>query len=182
MSLYDDIKKLHVDLASEMNAKWDRSLPFQDLISDRWERAKSLGMGHATSIYESSYIYGNVKVGDNTWIGPFTLLDGVAGIKIGNYCSISAGVQIYSHDTVKWALSLGREKKKLAPVVIGDGVFIGPLSVIKAGISIGNQCVIGASTYVNKDIPSKSIAVGSPAKIIGQVELSSDGAIELKYF
>jgi hypothetical protein len=42
------------------------------------------------------------------------------GIAIGHHCSISAGVQIYAHDTVMWALSGGRAAKRTGRVVIGD--------------------------------------------------------------
>ena len=48
-----------------------------------------------------------VTVGAGTWIGPNTLLDGTGGLSIGASCSISAGVQIYTHDSVMWALSGG---------------------------------------------------------------------------
>lgn len=66
--------KSHFDVSflEELN----RSLPFADLLFDRWERAKMLGFGEGTSVYDSAYIFGDVKVGKNTWIGPFTILDG----------------------------------------------------------------------------------------------------------
>ena len=89
--------------------KWNRCLPLGDYIVDRWEKASSLGFGEGTSVYDSSLVLGDVKVGKNTWIGPFTVLDGTGGLEIGDYCSVSAGVQIYSHDTVDWAVTRGRE-------------------------------------------------------------------------
>ena len=47
---------------------------------------------------------------------------GGSGLEIGDYCSISAGVQIYSHHTVEWALSLGEEEPEETPTKIGSGV------------------------------------------------------------
>src|ERR1019366_8652869 len=83
------IKKLksHFDLSflKEIN----RSLPFADLLFDRWERAKMLGFGEGTSVYDSTHVFGDVQVGKNTWIGPFTILDGSGGLTIGDNCSIS---------------------------------------------------------------------------------------------
>jgi len=112
---------------------------------------------------------GNVQVGKNTWIGPFTVLDGSGGLEIGDYCSISAGVQIYSHDTVRWAVSGGVEKIEYGSVRIGNNCYLGPNVVISKGITIGNQCVIGANSFVNRDVPSGMKAWGTPAKIISNV-------------
>ena len=108
----------------------------------------------------------DVKVGKNTWIGPFTVLDGTGGLEIGDTCSISAGVQIYTHDTVEWAISGGAHPKELARVRIGNHCYIGPNAIISKGVSIGDGCVIGANSFVNKDVPEGAKAWGSPAKII----------------
>src|SRR5215470_17429208 len=93
--LLKSLKQLYGKLRSDTQARWQRDLPFEELLFDRWERAKNLGFGEASSIYHSSYVYGQVDVGKNTWIGPHTVLDGSGGLTIGDNCSISAGVQIY---------------------------------------------------------------------------------------
>ena len=93
----------------EVDAKFSRTLPFGDYVVDRWEKARLLGFGEGTSIYDSALVLGDVSVGENTWIGPGTILDGTGGLSIGSFCSISAGVQIYTHDTVAWATSGGVE-------------------------------------------------------------------------
>lgn len=51
-------------------------------------------------------------------------------------------------------------------IKIGDGTWIGINSCILGNVSIGDNCVIGANSFVNKDIPEYSVAVGSPAKVI----------------
>ena len=85
----------------EMKKDFHRILPIGDYISDRWEKAKYCGFGEGTSIYDSSIVLGNVVIGKSTWIGPNTILDGSGGVlQIGDNCDISAGVQIYTHDTV----------------------------------------------------------------------------------
>ena len=80
------------------------------------------------------------------------VLDGLGGLEIGDYCSISAGVQIYSHHTVKWSTSLGKEQIEYKSTKIGNGVYIGPHSVIQMGSVIEDQAVVGALTFVNKNI------------------------------
>ena len=120
------------------------------------------------------FVVGKVEVGNNTWIGPYTALDGgQCGIKIGSNCSISSGVNIVAHDTVKWALSGGNEPYENAPIQIGNNCFIGTNAFISKGVKIGNNCVIGAGAVVTKDIPDFSIALGVPAKIKGKVEIKN---------
>ena len=179
--LLSKIKEIYCFLRDKKNKEYDRVLPLNELLTDRKEKAEFLGFGKNTTIYDSSIVLGNVKVGKNTWIGPFTVLDGTGNLKIGDNCSISSGVQIYSHDTVKWALSSGKEKYEKAKTIIGNDCYIGSNSVINKGIKIGNKCVIGAKSFVNKDLPNQSIAVGSPIKIIGKVKINK-GKIELVYY
>ena len=155
----------------ELRATFDRSLPFADAQFDRWERAKALGFGEKTSIYDSSAVFGTVHVGTNTWIGPFTILDGSGGgLTLGDYCSISAGVHIYTHDTVLWAVSGGVQDARKGAVVIGSNTYIGAQSVIVAGVAIGSRCVIAANSLVNRDVPDGTIVGGTPARVLGHVE------------
>ncbi len=156
-------------LAQRQNAvreQWNRSLPFGDYIVDRWQKAAALGFGEGASIYDSALIFGDVKVGKHTWIGPFTVLDGSGGLEIGDYCSISAGVQIYTHDTVQWAVSGGKEQSELAQVHIGHNCYIGTNVIVSKGITIGDGCVIGANSFVNCDIPKNQKAWGTPTRIV----------------
>jgi acetyltransferase-like isoleucine patch superfamily enzyme len=182
VSGHKEIYRLHQILREGIMKRWHRCLPFNEELFDRWERAKFLGFGEGTSIYDSSIVIGDVKVGENTWIGPYTILDGSGGLVIGDFCAISSGVQIYTHDSVKWALSGGKIKYEYASVEIGNCCFIGPLSVISKGVKIGERSLIGAGSFVNKDIPSYSIAFGTPAKIVGKVKELSNGKIKLIYY
>ena len=159
-------------LRKNVKKKWGRVLPFGDYLIDRWEKAKYLGFGSKTSIYDSSLVIGNVKVGKNTWIGPFTILDGSGNLKIGNNCSISAGVQIYTHDTLDRYLDkskiklIQRKSSRKAKVTIGNDCYIGPNAIISKGVSIGDKCIVGANSFVNKSMPKNSKAWGIPAKLI----------------
>lgn len=157
--------------------KWQRSLPLCDYIVDRWEKAHELGFGTGTSIYDSSLVLGKVKVGNNTWIGPFTVLDGSSGLEIGNHCSISAGVQIYTHDSIHWATSAGQAKYDYAPTFIGNNCYIGPNTVIAKGVRIGDGCVIGANSLVTNDIPSGMTAYGNPCRLVGPVKQFASGEL-----
>lgn len=61
-------------------------------------------------------------------------------------------------------------KEKVSPVEIGDYVLIGADATILPGVKIGSHCVIGAGSVVTRDIPDHSIAVGSPARVIGPID------------
>ena len=180
-NLRDQLRELYDELRAETREKWNRDLPLEELLFDRWERARSLGFGDGSSIYHNSYVYGDVRVGRNTWIGPFTLLDGSGGLRIGDGCSISSGVQVYSHDTVRWAVSAGAADPERSPVEIGDFTYLGSQTVVGRGVTIGEHAVIGACSFVNRDIPPYTVAVGVPCRPIGTVKIDEDGGVELQY-
>ncbi len=165
--LFSLFKKLFFKQRDELNKKFKRVLPLNETLTDRWEKAKYLGFGEGTSVYDSTIILGNVKVGKNTWIGPFCMLDGSGGLMIGDNCSISTGVQVYSHDSVQWALSGGKSEYEYAPTVIEDNCYIGPNTIIAKGVIIKKGTIVGANSFVNNSFEANVKIAGSPAKIIG---------------
>lgn len=177
-----ELNKVHKFLRDEIKRKWDRVLPFGEEITDRWEKAKYLNFGKKSNIYDTSLVFGDVKVGQSTWIGPFTILDGTAGLAIGAYCCVSTGAQIYTHDSIKWALSGGKSKYDYARVSIGNFCYIGPNAIISKGVTIGHHSVVGASSLVNKSFPPFSIICGIPAKAIGKILIDKKGKISFNYF
>lgn len=172
--LLEALNALRAERGGELRDRWNRSLPFNEEISDRWGRARSLGWGEGTSIYDSALVLGDVRVGEGTWIGPFVVLDGSGGLEIGSFCSISAGVQVYTHDTVMWAVSGGRAPAERAPTRIGSRCYIGPNTVIARGVTIGDGCVIGANSLVLKDVPAGSKAFGTPCRVVGPAPVPAD--------
>ncbi len=182
--LLDQLKSLQTKLGQNTKDKYNRLNPFYEDIFPWGERAKfwtGADNDKGITIYNSATLIGDVEIGEKTWIGPFTMIDGSGGLSIGKYCSISTGVHIYSHDTVKWSLSGGAEAYERTPVRIGNCCFIGAQAIILKGVSIGDHCLIGAGAVVTQDIPSFSIAAGVPAKIIGRVKLDN-GAVSLDWF
>ena len=85
------------------------------------------------------------------------------GIIVGHNFRMGPNVGLISanHDIDDYDLWVGK-----GPIKIGDNVWIGINSVVLPGITIGNNVVIGANSVVIKDIPSDSIAVGNPCKVI----------------
>lgn len=170
--LLQALRELYLIREDSLAKEFNRSLSFADAILDnRWTRAKKLGFSQGVSIYDSALVYGHVEVGEQTWIGPNVILDGTGGgIKVGSFCSIAAGVHIYTHDTVLWAVSGGKAPFRKSPVKVGDCCHIGAQAIILPGVEIGGASVVAANSLVNKDVPNNSVVAGSPARIIGRVD------------
>lgn len=177
-----ELEQFYQETREEVFDKWNRTMPFGELIVDRWEKARFLSFGEKTSIYDSAIVMGDVKVGENTWIGPNTLLDGTGGgLTIGSGCNLSMGVQIYTHDTIKRCLSGGRHPIEKAPVVIGDHCYLAPQCIITKGVTLGKGCLVAAQSLVKDSFESYSILAGTPAVCIGKVEVDGD-QVKLHYF
>lgn len=180
-SLFHEIEKLQSHLDAAFQKQFARSLPFTDELFDRWARAEKLNFGKGSSIYDSSYVFGQVQVGENTWVGPFTVIDGSGGLSIGNHCTIAAGVHIYSHDNVASTLTGGLSPIERNPVSIGNNTYIGPNAVIAKGVTIGSGCIIGVGSFVNRDVASNTIVAGQPARPIGTTRVE-EGILITAYF
>jgi acetyltransferase-like isoleucine patch superfamily enzyme len=152
---------------ARVREEFDRSLPLADYVVDRWERARAYGFGEGTSVYDSCLVLGDVTVGEHTWVGPFTVLDGSGGLTIGSHCAVSAGVHLYSHDTVLRTVTAGEAPIEYGRTTIGDRAFLGPHVVVQRGVTVGDGAVIGANSFVTRDIPEGVLAFGSPCRVRG---------------
>ena len=80
-----------------------------------------------------------------------------AGIEIGEYTAITFGAAVLTHDFANLKHKTTR---------IGSYCLIGARSVIMAGIRIGDHCIIGAGSIVMSNVPSNSVVIGNPARVI----------------
>jgi acetyltransferase-like isoleucine patch superfamily enzyme len=111
------------------------------------------------------WITGNPAIGEGTWIGAFTLIDGQGGLTIGRGCNISSGAQILTHSTVRRCLTERRYPHvDRRPTIIEDNVFIGANAVILMGARVGHHSVIAAGAVVLEDavIPPYALVAGVP--------------------
>ena len=81
-------------------------------------------------------------------------------ITIGDHVTLAGGVTILAHDA-STKMHLGYTR--IAPVNIGNRVFIGQNALILPGVRIGDDVIIGAGSVVTKDVPSNCVVVGNPA-------------------
>lgn len=115
-----------------------------------------------------AWIVGEPDIGENCWIGAFTVIDGSGGLRIGRGCDISAGAQIYTHSTVARAISKGRRPVERASSEIGAHVHVGAGAVVLMGAQIGDHSVVAAGAVVREytQAPAYSALVGVPARIV----------------
>lgn len=98
-------------------------------------------------------------------------------IEIGNHVRVNSGVDFINHDGGVWVVRKYSEELNDAEKIdlfgkikIGDNVHIGTNAIIMPGVEIGNNCIIGCGAIVTRSIPSNSVAVGVPARVIESID------------
>ena len=99
----------------------------------------------------------NLKLGERTDIGAFTYINAKNSVIIEDDVQIGSHCSIYSESTID---------NKQGKVVLKKNCKIGSHSIIMPGVTIGKNSVIGAFSFVNKDIPDNVTAFGAPARIV----------------
>ena len=117
----------------------------------------------------------NIAVGEGTFANYGLVALDVAPITIGARCQIGPGVQLLTpvHPLEPAPRRAGLESAD--PIVIGDNVWLGGGVIVCPGVRIGDDCVIGAGSVVTRDIPPRSLAVGSPARVVRTLDDSTFG-------
>ena len=126
------------------------------------------------SLKISYYRKSGVKIGNNCFIALNAYIDLHCPnlIEIGDHTKITRWTMILCYDASKeWISSYKYKQDSYGPVKIGDDVFIGARSIVMPGVTIGNNVIIGANSVVLHDIPANSIAAGSPAKKIKDLDI-----------
>ena len=116
-----------------------------------------------------------VRIGDRCLIGRGTSIIGHLAIEIGD--DVYTGMNVYitdqNHGYENLDLSIGKQLPNEQPVMIGKNSWIGSGAIILPGSKIGDHVVIGANSVVTGEIPSYSVAVGSPARVVRQYDGTS---------
>jgi len=112
-----------------------------------------------------------LRIGNNVSFGRRNFISARGGLTIGNDVLIGFdSVILTEHHIHGKGIVIRTSGFKTAPVQIGNNVLIGAKAIIMPGVTIGSNVVIGANSVVTKNIPSNSVAVGSPAKVINKIK------------
>lgn len=112
--------------------------------------------------------------GNNIQINDFVHISALHKVEIGDGCLFASHVYISDNSHGYYGggnasspeIAPDHRPYYIAPVKIGKNCWLGEGVIVLPGVTIGDGCVIGAHSVVNKDIPSASIAVGSPARVV----------------
>lgn len=127
-------------------------------------------IGHNTLL--KSYYKGLISIEDNSWIGQNCFIHGAGRIFIGKNVGIGPSVNIISsyHDLKNIKKSITNNKLLFKEIIIGDGSDIGVGATILPGVKIGKECMIGANSLVNKNVPNNYLAAGNPLRLIRKLK------------
>ncbi|NCA70019.1 MAG: acyltransferase [Sphingobacteriia bacterium] len=119
---------------------------------------------------------GFVSLGERSWLGPFCLVYGNGGVTIGRDVLIAghSSINSVSHSARRRDIPINDQPLLIDPVVIEDDCWVGLNAVVLQGVTIGRGSIIGAGAVVTRSIPPWSIAVGVPARVVGEREETPD--------
>jgi acetyltransferase-like isoleucine patch superfamily enzyme len=107
---------------------------------------------------------GRIEIGEGTFINYGASLSAHQLVAIGRDCNI--GQYVIINDNDYHDIEDKRRLPPSKPVVLEDGVWLGARVIVLKGVRIGHDAVVGAGSVVTQDIPPRSIAVGTPAKVV----------------
>ena len=102
-----------------------------------------------------------LKLGYKTDIGAFTYINAKNGVVIEDFVQIGSHCSLYSESTID---------NKTGQIKLKKNCKIGSHSLIMPGVTVGENAVIGAFSFVNKDVPENVVAAGVPVKVIKKLE------------
>ena len=123
-----------------------------------------------------------VKIGKHVYLGLGVYIDNVYPhlVVIGDYVTIALNTMIFCHSNPSMSIEIKMNyyPRKVAPVTIKTGAWIGAGCIILAGITIGENAVVGAGSVVTKDVEPYTVVAGNPAKLIRKLEPRQDIGLE----
>jgi len=163
---------VHIEYASRIRIGNDCRIARQAIVRANTDDSKSVRLGNNVSLQENTLISanrGHVTIGDNSWLGPHSVIYGNGGVDIGNHVLVASHcvINTVSHNFSKTNTPMNCQGINTDPVTIENDVWIATGAVILQGVRIGYGSIIGAGAVVTKSIPPFSIALGVPARITG---------------
>ena len=151
--------------------------------------ADDVKLGRDVRIYDFVNLYG-CEIGDESRIGTFVEIQRGAKVgrrvKIQSHTFICEGVSIEDHVFVGHGVTFINDKYPssvtaagelvkdgdwtMVPTVVRKGATIGSGSTILCGVEIGENAIVGAGSVVTHDVPSGTIVVGNPARVLRRID------------
>lgn len=138
---------------------------------------KLLGEVKGDLLIEQPFVcdYGyNISVGKNFYSNHNLVILDCAKVTFGDNVFIAPNCGFYTAGHPLEAAERNKGLEYARPITVGDNVWFGANVSVLPGVTIGDNCVIGAGSVVNKDIPANSLAVGNPCKVIKSIDNGTD--------
>ncbi len=116
----------------------------------------------------------NISVGKNFYSNHNLVILDCAKVSFGDNVFIAPNCGFYTAGHPLEASERNKGLEYARPITVGDNVWFGANVSVLPGVTIGDNCVIGAGSVVNKDIPANSLAVGNPCKVIRTIDNGTD--------
>ncbi len=110
---------------------------------------------------------GKLVMGDDVILNEYVLISANELIEIGNGTGLGEYTAVLdaNHGTKK-GIHFRKQPLDIAPIIIGENVWIGRNVIILKGVTIGDGAIIGAYSVVTRDVPADTVVAGNPAKVI----------------
>ena len=125
------------------------------------------------------YPDGRVVVGDHTFLGFGATFSALREIRIGSHVLIAERVQVFDNNSHSIDPEIRNTIDRLAPsdiapVVIGDKAWIGAVSIILKGVTVGECAVVAAGSVVTSNVPPYTVVGGNPARVLREIPRRDD--------
>lgn len=113
-----------------------------------------------------------LEIGDECFVGDECLLDLAEGVRLGRQVTLAERVLVLTHTNVGYRDHplQARFPPMAAPVVVGDGSFLGANVTVLPGVRVGAQSFVAAGSVVTADVPPRTLVAGVPARVLRAID------------
>ena len=166
------------ELISERMAAKDKCFEYNNIKPSDMEKRNRVLSEIIQSHKENMYIeppfycdYGyNIEVGENFYANHNLVILDAAKVRFGDNVFVAPNCGFYTAGHPLEYIERNKGIEYAKSIMVGNNVWIGGNTVVLYGVTIGDNVVIGAGSVVNKDIPSNSVAVGVPCRVIKKLD------------
>ncbi|MGD8563299.1 MAG: acyltransferase [Desulfarculaceae bacterium] len=120
-----------------------------------------------------------LSIGDHSFIGHDCAFNLAQGISMGKHCLIASGAMFFDNHGHPFDASQRRQNlpvspDDVAPISIGEDVWIGTRAIILKGVTIGDRAIVGAGSVVTRDVPADAIVTGNPVSRLKRLPEEED--------